>query len=140
MSSKTRSTWKTKAIVGLSTAGISLATLGIGSMTAWADHSAGDSHLSVNGGDVATVKPGDTVQVSGTCPNDGSALNYVGSEAFVKRSNDPYPGPGGSAEITKDDPLAFNGRATIGNVAPGDYQVSLRCEGPAASATLHVVQ
>src|SRR5437588_3344161 len=85
------------------------------------------------------VHPGDTIHVSGSCP-DGSSVNFVGSSAFVHRSGDTYPGPGGSALLAKAAHEAFAGVARISaHTRPGTYHVSARCGGAGPSATFRVV-
>ena len=86
----------------------------------------------------ATVHPGDTVKVWGSCPAD-SSLQWVGSRALVHRPGDLYPGPGGSAVLTKTGSDAFAGTARIDpRIKPGRYTAAARCEGAGPTATFVV--
>lgn len=73
------------------------------------------------------VQPGDTVHITGR--SGPEALNWVASKAFVRQPHDPYPGEGGSAVITSHHDGHFAGHATIVDVPPGTYDVSVRIGG-----------
>ncbi|MCQ4085152.1 hypothetical protein NGB36_32475 [Streptomyces sp. RB6PN25] len=77
------------------------------------------------------ASPGQMVNVSGTCPNNGGSLQWVGSPAFAARSGDPYyamTGKGGSAAMASTNPVNWSGRAMISQHAkPGKATVTARC-------------
>ncbi len=78
-----------------------------------------------------TVMQGQKVQVTGTCPNNGGKLMWVGSSAFMAGMNDAYShemGNGGSAQLTSSNPMNWSGWATISKHAkPGMTTVAARC-------------
>ncbi|WP_433159458.1 hypothetical protein [Kribbella sp. CA-247076] len=83
----------------------------------------------------ASVRPGTTVHVSGTCalPASGTAamptVVSVTSPAFV-----------GPERFSKTDPDAFDGTATISRTtAPGHYPVMLTCSNSTASTVVRVI-
>lgn len=89
--------------------------------------------------DQTVVRAGDTVHVWGE--SGPETFNWVGSEAFVTRVNDPYPGDGGSADVTVDANGHYDGYATIRDIAPGEYYVTARIGGGnAGSVTITVVK
>jgi hypothetical protein len=90
-----------------------------------------------------TVGVGQTVHLMGTCPNNGSALQWVGSSAFSPRMNDPYTamtGYGGSASMTSTNPMNWMGWAKISSHAkPGKTDVVARCGGVRVTTQIVVV-
>lgn len=84
----------------------------------------GFGQLIVNPG---TAAPGQSVSVLGTCPNNGSALRGVFSDAFA----------GGAASV-KQTSINFSGSATIAKGASGRYAVTADCGSGSPSVTITV--
>ncbi|WP_269858561.1 hypothetical protein [Streptomyces sp. RPT161] len=119
----------------LTTAGAALA---VGAAPAFAGVGTGQITASPT-----TVSVGQTVHVIGTCPNNGSALKWVGSAAFSPRMNDPYTamtGYGGSATMTSTNPMNWSGWAKISQHAkPGATAIEARCGNVKVTTRIVVV-
>ncbi|MGH8794979.1 MAG: hypothetical protein ACRDXX_20345 [Stackebrandtia sp.] len=99
-----------KRLVALAVGGVAVvaaATAGIASADA-----GGDPFLEVKD---TSVQAGDTVKLYGTCAYDPAPS--VLSDAFT----------GGKGDVPDDKP--FNGTAKIADVAAGEYEVVLHCDG-----------
>jgi hypothetical protein len=89
--------------------------------------------------DRTVVRAGESVHVWGEAGPE--TFNWVGSSAFVTRENDPYPGDGGSADVTVDENGHYDGYAVIRDVEPGEYHVTARIGGGnAGNVTITVVK
>jgi hypothetical protein len=83
----------------------------------------------------ASVRPGTTVHVSGTC-----ALPASGTAAMPTVVSVTSPAFAGPERFSKTDPDAFDGTATIAPTAdPGYYPVMLTCSNSTASTAVHVI-
>ncbi|RZS31383.1 hypothetical protein EV193_11474 [Herbihabitans rhizosphaerae] len=89
--------------------------------------------------DRTVVRAGEELRVSGDAGPE--TFNWVGSPAFARQADDPYPGDGGSAAVTVDQNGHYQGVARIANVQPGEYTVTARIGGGnAGSVTITVVR
>jgi hypothetical protein len=127
-----------RKIIG-SVAALAVAGLLAVGVTAWTANASSTEDAPTLVLNKTVLRAGEVVHVSGDA--GAESFNWVGSEAFTPRANDPYPGEtGGSAEVTVDANGHYEGDATIAPVAPGDYTVSVRIGGGnAGSATITVV-
>lgn len=75
-----------------------------------------------------SAAPGQTVTMTGTCPNNGATLTGVLSSAFV----------GGLASITQGNSKQFQATATIQSGASGTFTVMAVCGAGSPSTTIQV--
>ena len=92
----------------------------------------------------STATAGQIVHITGTCPNNGGMLQWVGSSAFAaKGDHDAYKamtGQGGSATMTSTNPMNWAGWATIAaNVRPGAVTVAARCGATTIKVQITIV-